>query len=133
MARFLERLALVCTALLGLVYGERLVRSAIAIIARLDPAHVHGVIVTGSALGFIQAGIAAAVVMFAVVPALLSVFDGPSRRMPAGLVVGELVAALLLLGASQHVLRQSVHARIVGTGQARVLALRASATTEAVE
>jgi hypothetical protein len=48
-------------------------------------------------------------------------------------VVGELVAALLLLGASQHVLRQSVHARIVGTGQARVLALRASATTEAVE
>jgi hypothetical protein len=131
MARLIERLAIVCTALCGIVYGERLVRTTVSMVARLDPTHLHGVIVTGSALGFVQAGIAVAVIVVAVVPALLSLFD--ARRMPAGLVVGELVAALLLFGASQQVLRQSVHARIVGTGQARVLALQASATPEAVE
>jgi hypothetical protein len=131
MSRLIERLVIVCTALCGIVYGERLVRSTLSMIARLDPAHVHGVIVSGSALGFVQAGIAIGVIVCAVIPALLSLFDG--RRAPAGLVVGELVTALLLFGASQQVLRQSVHARIVGTGQARVLAVQASATLEAVE
>jgi len=134
MARLFERLVLVCTVIGGIVYGERLVRGILSIISRLDAAHLHGVEITGSAMGFTKAGIAVAVVLFAAVPAFLSAFDGFDRRkMPATLVVGELVAALLLLGVSERVLHESVHARIVGTGDARVLAVRASATTEAVE
>ncbi|HTD62941.1 MAG TPA: hypothetical protein VK679_19940 [Gemmatimonadaceae bacterium] len=134
MARVFERLILVCTLLYGMVYGERLIRAVLLTISRLDAAHLHGVEITGSALGFTQAGIAAAVVLFAVVPAILSVFDAfDGRKMPATLVVGELVAALLLFGASGRVLHESVHARIVGTGDTRVLAVRASVTTEAVE
>jgi hypothetical protein len=124
MARLFERLLIVFTILCGIVYGARLIRVA----------HVHGVEITGSALGFAQACIAVAVILLAVVPAILSVleaFDG--RKTHAKLVLGELVAALLLFGASGHVLRQSVHAHIVGTGDARVLAVRASATTEVVE
>ena len=134
MARFFERFFIVCTVICGIVYGEHLVRAVLSIVTRLDAAHLHGVEITGSALGFTQAGIAAAVVLFAVVPAILSVFDVfEKRKMPAALVVGELVAALLLLGASERVLHESVHARIVGTGDTRVLAVRASVTTEAVE
>lgn len=131
MARLIERILIVVTALCGLVYGERLVRMTLSMVAGLDPSHLHGVEITGSALGFAQAGIAVAVILFAVVPAVLSVFDG--RRMPASLIIGELVAALLLFGASERVLHESVHAHIVGTGDARVLAVRASATTEVVE
>jgi len=131
MARLIERILIVATALGGLVYGERLVRMTLSLVARLDPSHLHGVEVTGSVLGFTQAGIAAAVILFAVVPAILSIFDG--RKMPATLIIGELVAALLLFGASERVLHDSVHAHIVGTGHARVLAVRASATTEVVE
>lgn len=131
MARLFERLTIVCTVLCGLVYGERLVRMTMSVLARLDAAHLHGIEITGSAAGFIQAGIAVAVILFAVVPAILSVFDG--RKVPVTLVIGELVAALLLFGASERVLHESVHARIVGTGDARVLAVRASAITEVVE
>jgi hypothetical protein len=129
--RLIERLLIVSTALCGIVYGERLVRAALSIVSRVDPTHVHGVVISGSALGFTQAAIAVGVIACGVVPAILSLFDG--HKMPARLVVGELVAALLLLGASEQVLQRSVHARIVGTGDARVLALQASATTEAVE
>jgi hypothetical protein len=129
--RALERLLILCVAVGGLVYGERLAHTAVSMLARIDPANVHGVIVSGSALGFTQAAIATAVILFGVVPAFLSLFDG--RRRAVGLLVGELVAALLLLGASQRVLHASVHARIVGTGAARVLAVRAAATMEAVE
>jgi len=131
MRRFIERLLIVCTALGGIAYGERLIRAVLSSIHRLDAAHLHGVEITGSALGFTQAGIAAAVVLFAVVPAMLSVFDG--RKMPATLVIGELVAALLLFGASERVLHESVHVRIVGTGDTRVLAVQALVPTEAVE
>ena len=134
MRRFIERLLIVGITLGGVAYGERLVRGMLATVARLDPAHLHGIELTGSALGFTQAAIAGAVILFAVVPAILSafeVFDG--RKMPATLVVGELVAALLLLGASERVLHDSVHAHIVGTGDTRVLAVQASATMEAVE
>lgn len=129
--RFIERLLILCVAACGLAYGERLVHTALSVIARLDPTHVHGLIVTGSTLGFVQAGIAVAGILFGVGPAILSIFD--SRRMPAALVLGELVAALLLLGASGQVLHQSLHARIVGAGHARVIALRASTTKEEVE
>ncbi len=129
--RFVERLLMLCVAACGLAYGEHLVHTALSVIARLDPTHVHGVIVTGSALGFVQAGIAAVGILFGVGPAVLSIFD--SRRMPAALVLGELVAALLLLGASEQVLHESVHARIVGAGHTRVLALSASTTREEVE
>jgi hypothetical protein len=140
--RFVERLLIVATAVGGVAYGERLVRATLSTVARLDAAHLHGVEITGSALGFIQAGIAAAAILFAVVPALLSVFDVfDGRKVPATLIMGEIVAALLLFGASERILHESVHARIVGTGDARVLAVRAavgtsigvSATTEAVE
>jgi hypothetical protein len=131
MRRFIERLLLVGTAAGGTVYGERLTRELLSVVSRLDPAHVHGVNISGSPLGFIQAAVAAAVILFAVIPAIFSVFDG--RKMPATLVIGELVAALLLFGASERVLHDSVHAHIVGTGDARVLAVRASATTEVVE
>jgi len=124
MARLFERLLIVCTVLCGTVYGERLIRVA----------HVHGVEITGSALGFAQAFIAVAVILFAVVPAILSVFEAfDGRKMHAKLVLGELIAALLLFGASGRVLHESVHARIVGTGDTRVLAVRASVTTEVVE
>ncbi len=124
MARLFERLLIVCTVLCGTVYGERLIRVA----------HVHGVEITGSALGFAQAFIAVAVILFAVVPAILSVFEAfDGRKMHAKLVLGELIAALLLFGASGRVLHDSVHARIVGTGDTRVLAVRASVTTEVVE
>ena len=131
MARLIERFLVVSAALCGLVYGERLVRMTLSTLARLDPSHLHGIEITGSVLGFTQAGVAVAVIVFAVVPAILSVFDG--RKAPATLVIGELVAALLLFGASERVLHESVHAHIVGTGDARVLAVRASATTEVVE
>ena len=131
MARFIERILIVATAVCGIVYAERVGRAVLSTIARLDAANVHGVEITGSVLGFTQAGIAAAVILFAVVPAILSVFDG--RKLPATLVIGELVAALLLFGASERILHDSVHAHIVGTGDARVLAVRASATTEVVE
>jgi hypothetical protein len=95
---------------------------------------VHGVEITGSALGFAQAFIAVAVILFAVVPAILSVFEAfDGRKMHAKLVLGELIAALLLFGASGRVLHESVHARIVGTGDTRVLAVWAAVTTEAVE
>ena len=124
MARVFERLIIVCTVLCGTVYGERILRVA----------HVHGVEITGSPLGFAQACIAVAVIVFAAIPAMLSVFDTfDGRKRHAKLVLGELIAALLLFGASGHVLRQSVHARIVGTGDTRVLAVRASVTTEVVE
>jgi hypothetical protein len=129
--RFVERLLIQCVAACGVAYGERLVHTALVAVARLDPTHVHGLIVTGSAFGFVQAGIAVAGILFGAGPAVLSLFDG--RRMPASLILGELVAALLLLGASEHVLQQSVHARIVGEGHARVIALSASTTVEAVE
>jgi len=124
MARLFERLLIVCTVLCSTVYGERLIRVA----------HVHGVEITGSALGFAQAFIAVAVILCAVVPAILSVFEAfDGRKMHAKLVLGELIAALLLFGASGRVLHESVHARIVGTGDTRVLAVRASVTTEVVE
>jgi len=129
--RFIERVLILCVAVCGIVYGEHLFHTTVAVLARLDPTHVHGLIVTGTAFGFVQAGIAAAGIIFGVIPAVLSLFDG--RRTPAALVVGELVAALLLLGASEHVLHQSVHARIVGAGHARVIALSASTTVEVVE
>jgi hypothetical protein len=134
MRRLIERILIIGTTLGGVAYGERLVRGALSMLARLDLAHLHGIEISGSALGFIQAAIAAAVIVFAAIPALLSVFDVfDGRKVPVKLVVGELVAALLLFGASERVLHDSVHAHIVGTGEARVLAVRASATTEAVE
>ena len=120
MRRLIERLLVIGLTLGGLAYSQR-----------LDLANVHGVDISGSPLGFIQAAVAIAVILFAVIPAFLSVFDG--RRMPAMLVIGELVGALLLFGASERVLHESVHANIVGTGDARVLAVRASATMEVVE
>lgn len=131
MARFVERLVAVCTVLFGMVYGERVIGSTVSAIARIDPAHLHGVTITGSAFGIVQAAIATAAIVFAVLPAIASIFD--RRKMPATLLLGELVAAMLLFGASQHVLRESIHARIVGTGDARVLAVRASAPVEVVE
>lgn len=109
MASLIERLLVVCTAV----------------------THLHGIEITGSAFGFIQAGVAVTVMLFAVVPAVLSVFD--RRKLPAILIVGELVAGLLLFGASERMLHESVHAHIVGTGDTRVLALRASVIPEAVE
>lgn len=131
MRRFIERLLIVGLTLGGVAYGERVAREVLAVLARLDPAHLHGVEITGSALGLTQAVIATAVILLAVVPAMLSLFD--RRKMPASLIIGELVAALLLFGASERVLRESVHARIVATPEGKVLAVRASATTEAVE
>jgi hypothetical protein len=128
--RFIERALVLCVAVCGIVYSERVVRMTLSTVTRIDPSHLHGVEITGSALGVIQAGIAAAVILFAVVPAILSVFDG--RKLPAALVIGELVAALLLFGVSERVLHDSVHAHIVSRGDGRVLAVRASAT-EAVE
>ena len=129
--RLLERLLIVAIVVAGLVYGERLAHEAIAMVAHIDVAHVHGVSLSGSALGFAQAAIACGAIIFGVVPAFVSLFDG--RRFRAKLMLGQLVAALLLLGASEQVLQHSVHARIVGTGEARVLALRASTTMEVVE
>ena len=131
MARLLERLLIIAVAALGLVYGERVLHTTLAVIARVDPAHIHGLIVSGSALGFVQAGLATLGILFGVVPVIGSLFD--RHRAPTALIVGELVAALLLLGASQHLLRQSVHANIVGAGSSRVLALSASTPVEAVE
>jgi hypothetical protein len=131
MRRLIERSVIVSVALGGVAYGERLVRDVLSVVGRLDLSHLHGVEITGSALGFVQAGIAVAVIVFAVVPAIFSVFDG--RKMPATLVIGELVAALLLFGASERVLHDSVHAHIVGSGDTRVLALQASAIMEVVE
>jgi len=124
MRRLLERLLVVGTALGGIAYGERLWRGVLSMLARLDPVHLHGVEITGSALGFTQAAIAIAVILFAVVPAILSVFDG--RKMPTTLVVGELVAALLLFGASERVLQESVHVHAS-------MVARAGVTMETVE
>jgi hypothetical protein len=133
--RLIERLLIVCVVLCGIAYGERLAHETMTLLARLDPAHLHGIVISGSALGFVQASIAMGVIAFAVIPAILSVFEGrvDGRRIPVRLVVGELVAALLLLGASEQVLHRSVHAHIVGMGGSRVLAVQASATTEVVE
>jgi len=95
---------------------------------------LSGIEITGSALGFTQAGIAVAVILLAVVPATVSVLEGfTGRKTSVKLLIGELIAAILLFGASAGVLRDSVHAHIVGTGDGRVLAVRASATTEVVE
>jgi hypothetical protein len=98
---------------------------------------LNGIEITGSALGFTQAGVAVAVILCAVVPAIVSVLEAFTRRKTSmKLAIGEFIAALLLFGASAGVLRDSVHAHIVGTGDGRVLAVRASAasaTTEVVE
>jgi hypothetical protein len=95
---------------------------------------LHGIEFSGSALGFTQAAIAVAVILCAVVPAIGSVIEAFTRRKTSmKLIIGELVVALILLGASGRVLHDSVHAHIVGTGDGRVLAVRASATTEVVE
>jgi hypothetical protein len=134
MRRLIERLLIVGLALGGVAYGERVVREVLSMVARLDPAHVHGVNISGSPLGFIEAAIAAAVIALAVIPAITSVFEVfDGRKVPATLVIGELVAALLLFGASERVLHESVHACIVATSEGKVLAVRASATTEVVE
>jgi hypothetical protein len=96
--------------------------------------HLNGIEITGSALGFTQAAIALAVILLAVVPAIVSVLQAVTgRKTSMKFAIGEFIAALLLFGASAGVLRDSVHAHIVGTGDGRVLAVRASATTEIVE
>ena len=95
---------------------------------------LSGIEITGSAPGFTQAGIAVAVILCAVVPAVVSVLEGfTARKASVKLLIGELIAAILLFGASAGVLRDSVHAHIVGTGDGRVLAVTASVTTEVVE
>jgi hypothetical protein len=129
--RLIERILVACVALCGIAYGEHIARDTIALLARLDPAHLHGVVVSGSALGFVEAAIAVGVIVCGVIPAMASLFD--SRRAPARLIIGELVAALLLFGASEQVLHRSVHAHIVGTGGSRVLAVQAAAIREVVE
>lgn len=93
-----------------------------------------GIEFSGSALGFTQAAVAVAVIVCAVVPALGSALEALTKRKTSmRLIIGELVVALILLSASGRVLHDSVHARIVGTGDGRVLAVRASATMEVVE
>ncbi|HZS59031.1 MAG TPA: hypothetical protein VFA43_07155 [Gemmatimonadaceae bacterium] len=99
---------------------------------------LHGIEITGTALGFTQASIAIAVILCAVVPALgsvVEVFVGQKKPMqtPIKFALGELIVALILFSASGRVLHDSIHAHIVGTGDERVLAVRASATTEVVQ